>query len=254
MLTNDRTTVVVQDELSLSNIHTVYWFAHYHNDIVNVELSADGRTALMRDDRGNTLRVSIVSDYSRFKFEIMDCYTFIHTSELDGTYPPSYAANSGAAEKDRSKYSKLAIKAEDVLSFKVAVVIEMNPDEDEVPYKWTPMERWAPGVYEYDDSDKVQGVQMRKTPKKSEVNSSAAKLNRYSGDGTAFGDKFNEFYRSLTDLKYALEYFGESALGNLYYTGIDALDIYGTEYDEYIGKINRNCDVGKGIAKSLVGF
>ena len=208
----------------------------------------------MRDDKANTLRVSIVSDYSRFKFEIMNCYTFIHPSELDGTYPPSYAANAGAAEEDRSKYSKLAIKAEDVLSFKLAVVIEMNPDEDEVPYKWTPMENWEPGVYEYKDSGKVESVQIRKTPKKSEVQAASAKLSRYSGDGTAFGDKFNEFYRSLTDLKYALEYFGESSLGSLYYTGIDALDIYGSEYDEYIGKINGSCDVGKGIAKSLLGF
>ena len=255
LLTHDRKTVIIQDELYLSNIHTVYWFAHYHADRVKPTVSDDGRTAYLTDAFGNTLRVSIVSKSTRFKFELMDSYTFIHTSELDGTYPPEYAANSGAPEKDRSNFKKLAIKGEDVLSFTLSVVIEMNvASNSKVPYEWTPMSQWVPSAYEEGDSNAGAAIVNRTKPKRSEISTASAKLGRYFNDGTAFGAKFDDFYRSLTDLKYALDYYGESSLGSSYGMGADALDVYGGEYETYIGKINGKADKSRSIIKSLLGL
>ena len=115
LLTNDRKTTVIQDQVDLANnTHTVYWFAHYNVDTVNggVTISSDGKTAYMKHYLGTnehgeklyqTLRLSIVTpNVSTLKFRIMSTYSFVNTN----TYSVSDAATLGGEfENSRDRYS-----------------------------------------------------------------------------------------------------------------------------------------------------
>ena len=123
LFTNSRNTVVIQDEYVFNGAKTAYWFGHYQlatGYVEDVVISADGRTAFMISG-DDIMRVSIVSDNSDLKFEIMDCYTYL----LDKTLETDRSTMGGAAtETSRDSYRKLAIKCENVTSLNLAVVIE----------------------------------------------------------------------------------------------------------------------------------
>ena len=255
MLTNDRSTVVLQDEVSFKNIETVYWFAHYGLSYVSsVELSADGRTAYLYGKSGGTLRVSIVSKSLDFKFEIMDCYTFVHLNETTGTFSPDYALTHGTfvPEKSRDNYRKLAIKAENVLSFNVAVVIELvDPaNESEVGYEWTDMENWTPGADQRGDI--VADTLKRKAAKKTDITGGVNKLKRTFEDGNALNDRFDNTYRTLCDIQYTIIFFGDE-LGSSYDSSVDQYMDYLDIFNKYINTANANSDKAIGITGSIMG-
>ncbi|MBR2343161.1 MAG: InlB B-repeat-containing protein, partial [Clostridia bacterium] len=158
LVTNDRSTVVIQDEVVTSgDAETFWWFAHYDTGRVRyVEISEDGRTAYMTGSNGKKLRVSLISDNADLKFIIKDTYNdFV----LENTVKEGYSvANGGTAEAGRNSYRKLAIKAEDVASLNLAVVIELIGSETD-PVGYTsiiPMSEW--------DDDTVQSGSHLTTP------------------------------------------------------------------------------------------
>jgi hypothetical protein len=163
LLTNDRKTTVIQDQINFKGMNTVYWFAHYHVGIVDggVTLANNGRTAYMRDLVGTnehgtkvykTVRLTIVSSNQSLKFQLMDTYQFIHNTGANATYSPEeVTALGGENEKSRDNYRKLAICSGEALGFDVAVVIEMvddttvgKKDEIGVGYEYQNMSTWVP--------------------------------------------------------------------------------------------------------------
>ena len=215
LFTNNRDTVVVQDEVQFNGPQTVYWFAHYlKENVYEIRISADGRTAYMigwPDGKERVIRYSLVGS-DGLRFTIMDCYTFVNVGQ-GGTYTPEQStANAAGAdhryEDSRTGYAKLAIKGENILSFNVAVVIEsvsLNR-EIEVGYKWHEMSDWTPTAdirTEYYEPPVI--VPTRGEPKLSSISSSDRKLTKYIEDGTVFGKDFDNYYRALTDLKYAFD-------------------------------------------------
>ena len=215
LLTNDRKTTVIQDQISFKSMQTVYWFAHYSLSYVqSVELSNDGRTAYMRksigkDEHGRdiyqTLRLSIVAANKTLKFEMMDTYTFVHNSGPEATYSPEKVLELGpVAEKSRKNYRKLAITSGEALGFEVAVVIELIDNETvgkstelEVGYTFDNMERWVPAAdtrgIKIEDTNTVI---RRGTP---DINrhlvQSIAKIQAMEGQGTLYTTQIKEFYR-----------------------------------------------------------
>jgi len=142
LLTNSRQTLIIQDEITFNGKKSAYWFGHYmlgDSYVDSVMLSADGRTAFMKQD-DKLLRVSIVCSDENAKFEIMDCYTYV----LDGTYRTDKTTMGGAlTEKNRDSYRKLAIKFTDVTTINLAVVIEPVSDYSlDTSYTWTNMSSW----------------------------------------------------------------------------------------------------------------
>ena len=139
LFTNDRNTIVVQDQMSFTESTDLYWFAH--TKITDIEISPDGRTAYLRKGT-ETLRATIISSDTSLTFEIMDTYTFV----LDTTYTPEEASSisNGQQENDRSQYRKLAISATGVQSLDLAVVFEfIDYESDGVGYSWTDMSSWT---------------------------------------------------------------------------------------------------------------
>ena len=253
-VTNDRKTVIIQDEVSMVGIESLYWFAHFRDSIVkSYSVAADGRSAVLRDGDGRAVRLSIVSKSLDFKFEVMDCYTFFLLGDT-GTVNKDYSINHGGVqEHDRSGFHKLAIRGDNVLSFNVAVVIEMIDEEDpiDVGYEWTPMADWAP----YADT-RAEGnttvILKRDVAKKNSVLSNIRKATDYIDKGTAYSDRYKEFYRTLTDIQYVINNFDDfDASYN------DALDSYYDllgEYTSFTESVNDRVAGNMTMVKSVLGM
>lgn len=142
LLTNDRRTVVIQDEVTFASPEDAVWTAH--SEAKDIILSVDGTVAYLYDGR-SVLRMTIVDAAgSGLRFEITDAYDFL----LDCTVGPDYSTdNGGVAEDDRSAYKRLVIRCEDVTTVKLAVVIEevaVGVSTGEVGYEFSEMAGWIP--------------------------------------------------------------------------------------------------------------
>ena len=253
LLTNDRKTTVIQDQISLKSMQQVYWFAHYNTDIVDggVTISSDGRTAYMRDYVGTdehgqkmykTLRLSIVSNNKSFKFQLMTTYQFIHTTGPEKTYTPDeIIALGGEAEKSRSQYRKLAIASGDVMEFNVAVAIEIVDDatvgkktELEVGYDYQMMTSWVPSADERGVKvDQGETVAKRGTPNiEVHLVQSMERIQDMAKSGTLYTEDVTYYFRNLTDAFYAVNMMG-SDMPSEYKSLVNLTNQYKAEYTAY---------------------
>ena len=252
LLTNDRKTTVIQDRILFASMQTVYWFAHYSLSNVNkVVLSEDRKTAYMKEYMGKdehgrelyqTLRLTLLSDNKTLKFEIMDCYTFIHTTGNNATYTTQDVAKLGnVAERKRDNYNKLAICSGEALNFNVAVVIELIDDttigksnELDVGYSMVSMNTWQP----YADTRGIEvedtgNIVRRGTPNISKhILQSLDKIQAMEGQGVLYTTKVKEYYRAITDAYYAIRMIG-SDMPEKYYPQLNTVTEYREAFKAY---------------------
>lgn len=148
LFADSRNAVVIQDEYIFNGKKTAYWAGHYNlaNGYVDdVSISADGRTAFMISG-DDILRVSIVSDNSDLRFEIMDTYTYL----LDITHKTDRNTMDGpSTETNRDTLRKLVIKCENVERLNLAVVIEeVGGYNLGTEYTWTNIDDWNTSSWE----------------------------------------------------------------------------------------------------------
>ena len=260
LLTNDRKTTVIQDEISFDGIQSMYWFAHYDIGIVSdIKISTDKRTAYLEavDAKGqiHTLRATIVSKVKNLRFSIMTAYDFVLDKTM--TADAIKEISNGQEEYDRSSFMKLAIKAQDVLSFDCAVVIEEidTKQEIEVGYTWTDMKDWAPARDNRDGLIQVD-EKLRAIAKLSDIVASATRTERYRDDGTAYGASYKLYYRALTDLLYACESFKNSTnLPAAAQTAKEKSADWITEYDAHAKRCNDMVSgAGDMVRSAMFGF
>lgn len=253
LFTNNRSTVVIQDEISFVNITTAYWFAHTSRSIT---LSDDGKTAYLtgtKDGKTYTLRATLVSPVRSFKFTVMDCYTYV----LKTTMPDGESeALGGVAEHSRKGYSKLVIEAEEVLSFEASVVFEMvesSTSKETVGYEFTHMDDWEP-IKEFvtEDGNKIE--KNRTNPKLLDIRTNTLKAAKYIEDGTAYGEDIDYFYNALTNVAFALTKFEADSLD-------ETMRGYYKTYKKYLDNYNelRNLTVEtktkiESVNNKLMGF
>lgn len=283
MLTNSRTTTVIQDDIDFGDgVQTVYWFGHFDTNTVDVKLSSDGRTAYMylksesnKNKKTTCIRVSLVANKRSYKFEIWDAYTFVHMSE-GGKDPvteekanngivsnPNYTldrnystANGGDAEKNRDKYNKLVIRGESTLAFNVAVVIEsIDPEtvgtnaEPDVGYEYGSMKSWVPT--ESYEKEEVSDETVRGNASLKYLAGNIAAAEGIVEDGTQFGEDFEDFYSALAEANYIIKAFkGESAL-NKYSKQVESFNTMKALYDNYLRSLRTVTAVPNAIFKSL---
>jgi hypothetical protein len=254
-------------------MQTVYWFAHYSLSYVDkVELSKDGRTAYMKsvvgtDEHGvkiyQTLRLTLVSDNKTLKFEVMDTYTFIHTTGQEATYTPEKVLELGSVpENSRSNYRKLAITSGEALGFEIAVVIEMvdtdtvgKKNEIEVGYTFTSMNTWQPYAdtrgLKIDEGDTIvrRGIPNIST----HLIQGITKINDMESKGVLYTDKIKEYYRALTDAYYCVRTLGvDMPAGNEEY--IAQLNKYKDEFAAYRSAVTDLQKVQADFASMLMGL
>lgn len=143
LLTNDRRTVVIQDEVEFLTAETAYWVGHTQQNTI---LSVDGKTAYMTDGK-TVIRVTIndMND-SGARFVIEDCYTF-HLPACEGMDELAqeyYEAGTHEDNYDRSQFKKLTIALDGVTSVKLAIVIEEIAVGEISPigYEWQSILDW----------------------------------------------------------------------------------------------------------------
>lgn len=128
LLTNDRRTLVIQDEVTLSALSEVYWFMHTQGDVT---LSQDGKTAYITKS-GVTIRLDILdSENAGATFGIMDALPLDTTPWLEG-------------QGTNDNYQKLFIHWDSVQNFTLSVAVnqvtEMS-DTIDLP-EVNPMSTW----------------------------------------------------------------------------------------------------------------
>ncbi|MBR3681641.1 MAG: heparinase II/III family protein [Clostridia bacterium] len=170
LLTNDRRTLVIQDEVEFLTAETAYWVGHTEQEVI---LSVDKTAAYMYDGR-TVIRVSIIDmSNSGAHFVIEDCYTYhLEASEgMDEIAYEYYVAGTHELNNDRSQYKKLTIALDGVKSVKLAVVIEEVAvgQISELGYEWQDMLLWNENTPSSDGSVSEQQTAL------------------HTGDGSAIG-------------------------------------------------------------------
>ncbi len=252
-VTNDRNTVVIQDEINFGAVvQSVAWVAHSAQDI---KLSEDKKTAFLtgKNEAGETytLRVSLVSQSRSHVFSVKTADELILA---DVTYGPDQSVNlGGAKEYSRSGIKRLVIEAKDTINFNCSVAIELVPNKDStvpVGYSWTAISNWEP--YAMSDGSDDDKEQIRVGAKEDNIRVMTELAMKYFEDGVAFSDNLAEFYEALTVVYYTMDYFENdvsSSYMEIYEDYLDLVDIYG----EFKGQVEIIVDSAFFFADSMAG-
>ncbi len=127
LLTNDRRTLVIQDEAKFLSPEELYWVGHYPSEDITAQISEDGRCATLTHKDGEKIKLTLLGTDG--KFEVMTCYDFL----LDNT------ANC-EGEHSREDYRRLVVKLEGVTKLNMAVAVEVP--EDAGYTEIIPMSEW----------------------------------------------------------------------------------------------------------------
>lgn len=268
MVTNDRKTTVIQDEIFFEGVQEAWWFAHFDTDYllgtsVNaVKLSQDARTAYLYDKWGHVLRVKIESARSDLKFQIMDTYTFVHTKGDKPTFGPEYSASTPnqagqiVPEHDRNKqgYYKLGIHIPSTPSVSFAVIIELidkdtaqTSTEKDKGYNFTNLNSWEPYADTRSEIPEEVLETIRKAPVLTNIRKNVQSIDNFYDMERAYNVKLKDFYRALCDTYYIIINFYPSELAK-YQEYIEKFDGYKADYDAFIGTINTTATATRNLS------
>ncbi len=245
LVTNNRDTVVVQDEFSFVIVETLVWAMHTAAN-VTIDEDANGRVAYLQDispidGKSYTVRATIVSQRPDLRFNISDTDTRILSNNV-----------TNKNEYSRSDFTRLTIESTTIL-FELAVVFELMDDttEEQTPvrYTWTRMNEWEPVE---SSEGAVDTGKTRSEADKTNVKTGADKLATIFKGKDPFENKLEEIYKYLTLVAYTMKSFKKSELGN-YASAYKNYEDYVDDYEEFLEFIYDSQKATNGIAKSLMG-
>lgn len=111
LLTNNRQTLVIKDEVEFIGKEDAFLTAHFESDKITAELSDNGKTCTLSHKDGEKIYVSVLGDGI---LEVMDCQGM-----LDGTAPAK-------GEHTRDNFKRLVINYNDVKTINTSFVIDVN--------------------------------------------------------------------------------------------------------------------------------
>ena len=265
LLTNDRTTFVIQDEVVMNGFDTVMWFAHFNNTEVEYEISSDGSTMYLytTDSKGivqKKVRLTIVSERSGYEFKVTSCYDFYLGGDK-GTVDRNWSVGQGGvAEKSRDAYSRITIASKG-LEFNVAVVIELMDtdalEEPPVAYEWTPMAEWEPSEQSEDaDPEEPESTDAprRDTPRLTTIRNAMNKLTSFVEGNIGYLDRLEDYYYTLTDVEYTVRAFrGETSIEK-YAAECELFATYKADYNAFVNGVSQSSFVNDKLLTSLMGI
>ena len=230
LVTNDRNTVVIQDEINFGiKVQDVVWIAHTAQEI---EIDETGKIAYLsatdKNGKTYTLRATIVSPSKAYKFSVRSADDLL----LEATFGPNdSAALGGVPEYTRSGLKRLVIDCRQAVRFNVAVVMEMIDDKNTAAptsYTWTELSTWEPSAQDNSVEDNVTNAEKRKDAKETDIRTVTNKAMSYFEAKTAFTTQLEEFYSALTTVEYTLNAFPvfDSGLEDDYDDYLDLNDAY----------------------------
>ena len=250
LLTNDRSTVVLQDEFSFHIIETLLWVLH---TTATIELSNDGRTAYLTemspDGEIYTLRVSIVSQRPDFQFTVKDATENL----LSGTYAAS-AASGATTEYSRANIKKLVIEGS-LISFDCAVVFELlDPaakEEPPVQYEWTSMKFWEP--VKSSESDDVV-VTTRPQANKADIRTSTVRADLILDGDDPYTENLAALYKAITLVEYTLKTYKPETLDSTLASAYGDFTDIKKDYEKFLKYANGVLETSDILADSLIGM
>ncbi len=252
LVTNNRKTVVVQDEISFPKFQDVTWIAH---TAARINVDPSGKVAYLVDYDENgaevILRATIVSSIN-YSFTVESA----NTNLLSATYKNAdYKVNGEIYPYDRAGIQRLVINAKNSIVFNVAVVFEVvktQTNTEPIGYTWSFMSNWEP----VEDSTVVtETVVNRGTPVRNDIIDEAYRLKLYFDRGLAFTSEVNAFYKSLTQIAYTLKTFKPENLdGELIIQSYDDYMDYRSDYENYAKKMNSSIEKLTNTAMRLSGI
>ena len=252
LVTNDRKTVVIQDEVALSAAGDLAWVAHTEATVLSAEGKVAYLTAKAEDGTNLYIRASLVTTLSSLAFEEVG----FEENILKGAYVNT------TENRSLKDVSKLVVKATNALTVQFAVVFEeidyIGGGEPEVGYKWIDLNNWKTEAFAPAE-DETEGNR-RGIAVKSDITTKTTKASVYMDDGIAFTDSLDEFYTLLADVKYVLKAFyirdedsfsaSEEALLESYEEYLD----YESRYNTFAGLVNGTNDELLDYVDVLAGF
>ena len=251
LVTNDRQTVVIQDEISIVKVETLYWVAHTAESI---EIDDSGRVAYLTstDSDGNqyTLRAALVAERRSLKFEVHDATKdFILESTVSDDYSEK---NGGVPEYSRTGIQRLVVACEDTSIFNMAVVLELvdGPNTTApVGYEWTNMTRWEPTA---PPEVGVESV-IRDSAVRADIKTNNALVKSLLAKEDALVDRLDSLYRALTTVAYTFKTFDPSLDSSLVSDYIDHEE-YVEIYEDYKDYMNSVISGSNNMVERLLGF
>lgn len=270
MLTNNRKTVVVQDEVLFGKAEEVYWFAHTLKSL-NPEISNDGKTAYLSRVVNGTkqvIRLSLVSKIRGLKFEEMSVYDYVLDTTFRTELNETEKIYGKSPEADRSQYTKFAIHGENVLNFNVAVVIEEVDKVNStapVGYEWTSISKWVP--YESmndgtnpnpdtpvdpDAEDDYSGIK-NKTYTRTDMLDAMDLFYELDEEKTVFTSRIRDGYLALYTSYRVMEN-NPTMTGKRYQEALERYKTYKAKYDEHLTNVNATQKTIRDIGYALIGI
>lgn len=254
LITNDRNTVVIQDEITFTLVSDFYWIAHTAQ---NIEVSEDGKTAYLTAINANgeayTLRATLITDFN-LSFRVMDANVALPSaSGLTINSNNHSVGNGGTNEFNRDAIKRLVVFGDEMLLATMAVVFEIVEDIDSaapVGYEWAKLNNWEPMSADSGNIDTT----LRAAPKSSDIKTSAAMAESLLKRDDVFSNRLESLYKELTLVEYTYQNIEtddlESAIKNAYQDYLDAAD----DYNDYLEYVNGTVSAVNGIANALMGL
>ncbi len=250
-VTNDRSTVVIQDEISFKKFQELTWIAH---TAANIQIDETGKIAYLMqfDDTGRmyTLRATIVSggDYT---FQTVSASTNL----LDATYKDKdYKANGDIYPYDRNGIQRLVIQTKPIITANFAVAFEMvsGPgDTDNIGYEWAYMTAWIPSA---PTEDSAEQIVYRDAPNVNDISRENNKINLYVNTSkTALTKDIDKFFNSLSNIQYVLNTFSEDTLTGTLRDAAEQYAEYLSIYESYLSSVNKTVATSNNFTHMLMG-
>jgi hypothetical protein len=257
LLTNNRSTFVVQDYVAFSISSSCAWVCQTPAETVTV--SADGRSAFMRQKIGEYYyytRASIVSEATALQFSTSNTYSFL----LSNTHAKNYATvNDCSPELDRKGYTKLYIECKNVMGFDCAVVFETVVGEssgEEVQYEYVGLDKWDSSMLTETFTATVVDENKRDNARLSDVADYTAEAEKILVNGYAFSTNIKGFYRNMVFVAAAVKQFeptGQIAAIREQYEAYLKYQGYLVLYNTFRQELNYYVNFNKKMGDKLCG-
>lgn len=250
LLTNDRSTVVLQDEFSFQLIEMFIWVLHTQ---AQIELSPDARTAYLTkmspDGEIYTLRISIVSQRKDFVFSVKEATE----NMLSSTYAAA-TATGATTEYSREGIKKLVIEGT-LVSFDCAVVFEVlepgSSEEPPVQYEWTEMNFWEP-VESLETESEV--ITTRPQANRGDIRTGTVKADLIMDGDDPFSENLIALYKAITLVEYTLKTYKPETLDSTLATAYGDYTDIKKEYDRFLKFANGEIETADAISQLLTGI
>lgn len=259
LLTNNRRTVVIQDEVIFKDTEECAWVAQAAYD--SIQFQDNNRTAILRRSTSNgsvTVRATLLDPTGLLKFSERNAYDNI----LSTVYKKGESAKSGEMytdELDRNGLKRLVVTQPLASSFNIAVVLETVSSMNEVEYEYKTLDNWGPQLI----TDKFVAEEVNNdvftTPSIQDVIAYAKEAENYINSGAAlYSAGLANFFRALARV-YNCEYW--LGVDDGIYNDAEAKKAYMFQYlpykeryDSFQTEVNSYINDTKRMAAHMCGY